>query len=248
MGLPTKIIKLIASKVFGVNLNFTRYLGIEDPYYEIVETPTVDKHGRPTHPKTRKLHRRKRPIPAGINAHDESCLKLVKSAAYRLDMWFGFLGIHVGVSSLFGLIPVVGPVINGIFSFYIYYLCTQTSESLPLWLHAQLLFNIALDFVLGSIPIVGDIILLAYKANSRNCLLLNKHLTFVGERNQGIVDLDEMGEFGSINNLDPRVSKKLRQVADQLPENLDKKAVSAFSKVSETVAASLKQKKAEPAA
>lgn len=36
--------------------------------------------------------------------------------------------------------------------------------------------NVMLDFGLGLIPIVGDLINIAYKANTRNCILLEEHL------------------------------------------------------------------------
>lgn len=57
---------------------------------------------------------------------------------------------------------------------------------LPLDVQAQFLFNIIVDFLIGLIPIVGDVVEIMYKANSRNALILEKHLKAKGEKNLGL--------------------------------------------------------------
>lgn len=57
---------------------------------------------------------------------------------------------------------------------------------LPLDVQAQFLFNIIVDFLIGLIPIVGDVVEIMYKANSRNALILEKHLNAKGEKNLGL--------------------------------------------------------------
>jgi hypothetical protein len=40
-----------------------------------------------------------------------------------------------------------------------------------------MLGNVAIDFVLGVVPLVGDLFDLVFKANRKNAMLLERHLT-----------------------------------------------------------------------
>jgi len=95
------------------------------------------------------------------------------------DLWDRSLGIpgtkfRVGLESLFGLLPVGGDVLGIVFSVY---LVIQALEfNLPKSILAKMVFNIIIDGVVGSVPIIGDIFDTTWKANTKNVNLLEAHL------------------------------------------------------------------------
>lgn len=52
---------------------------------------------------------------------------------------------------------------------------------LPPWLIGKMLFNNTVSAVGGIIPVVGDVVIAVYKANSRNAMLLEEYLRIRGE-------------------------------------------------------------------
>jgi hypothetical protein len=81
---------------------------------------------------------------------------------------------RVGLDALLGLIPGVGDGLGAVVSFYI--LLRLWQHDLPWHLRARLVGNIGADFVLGSIPLLGDLFDIGFKANRRNVLLVRNHL------------------------------------------------------------------------
>lgn len=150
-------------------------IGTEDPYYEYVEIGDGNE----------KLVRKKiaRRIPQGISNHDEFIMEKVKRKAYRYDMLFSIIGFKFGLLSLANLIPFVGPLLTVYWSLSILLTARQLSEGLPLKLNILFIINILIDVALSFIPFIGSVVVVAYKANLRNCLLLEKYLTSVGKQN-----------------------------------------------------------------
>lgn len=66
------------------------------------------------------------------------------------------------------MVPVVGTVIQTYWSLQLLALARRIQGGLPLDLQLLFLLNIAIDFALGFIPIIGSLIEIGYKANSRN--------------------------------------------------------------------------------
>lgn len=177
------LIKWVANRFLKDNqLN---KFGVEDPYYENIVIGST-KDGQP---KYKKVVRK---IPEGISLNDQSVLAKVKKQAYRYDMWFTALGMRFGLSSLVGLIPIVGSVVTTYWSLSLFLNARSLDDGLPLDIQLLFLFNILVDFLLSLIPIVGDIIEVGYKANLRNFLLLEKHLTRVGQKNAGLITAEEV--------------------------------------------------------
>lgn len=54
--------------------------------------------------------------------------------------------------------------------------CHDIDGGLPSHLQARMLFNIALDFVIGLVPFLGDLADAVYKCNTRNAIILEKYL------------------------------------------------------------------------
>jgi hypothetical protein len=60
---------------------------------------------------------------------------------------------------------------------------TAAAASLPSSVLTHMLFNVAFDFVIGLVPFVGDLVDMAYKANTRNALVLEDYLRQRGREN-----------------------------------------------------------------
>lgn len=83
-------------------------------------------------------------------------------------------GITFGLDPIIGLVfPVAGDAIGAIVSAYIVFVSVR--YGLPKIVIARMVFNIAADFVVGSIPLVGDAVDFVWKVNTRNLRLLNKY-------------------------------------------------------------------------
>lgn len=91
-------------------------------------------------------------------------------------MLFNVFGYRVGWSGLIGLVPVAGDFASVVFSLLLFKTAREIEGGLPWLLQLQILGNILIDFLIGLVPVVGDVIEVLYKANSRNALLLEKHL------------------------------------------------------------------------
>ena len=82
--------------------------------------------------------------------------------------------IRFGVDALIGLVPVFGDVATGIASIYIVMRARELGAANGLV--ARMVGNVALDTVVGSIPIIGSIFDVYFKANQRNLRLLRRHI------------------------------------------------------------------------
>lgn len=82
--------------------------------------------------------------------------------------------IRFGLDALVGLVPVLGDAATGIVSVYI--VLRARSCGAGKTLVARMLGNVLLDTVVGSIPILGSIFDVYFKANNRNIRLLRRHL------------------------------------------------------------------------
>lgn len=82
--------------------------------------------------------------------------------------------IRIGLDSLLGLIPGVGDVAALMPASYIILRAHRMGASRPVL--ARMAVNTGIDTVVGSIPLIGDIFDVGYKANRRNVALLRRHL------------------------------------------------------------------------
>jgi hypothetical protein len=83
-------------------------------------------------------------------------------------------GIRVGLDGIIGLVPGLGDAVSGLLSAYIVLEAHRLGASRSVI--ARMCANIFFETVLGSIPLLGDIFDIAFKANVRNVLLLRRHL------------------------------------------------------------------------
>lgn len=83
-----------------------------------------------------------------------------------------FIPIKIGLDSIVGLIPGAGDALMLFVSLRIVWL--GKSLGMPSALVAQMIKNSAIDFGLGFIPFVGDIIDVFYKANQKNVRVMER--------------------------------------------------------------------------
>lgn len=86
---------------------------------------------------------------------------------------------RLGLDSLLGLFPVIGDFATALISGYIIREAVRLGA--PPQLIARMLVNVGIDFVTGSVPLVGDIFDAVWKANKMNVALLE---AFVQARNR----------------------------------------------------------------
>ncbi|KZP05618.1 hypothetical protein FIBSPDRAFT_914853 [Athelia psychrophila] len=127
-----------------------------------------------------KKKRRKRAAPPGLSARDAKILKSVQRRAHYLDKGFKICGIRFGWTFLLGLIPMVGNIADAGLNYVLVVRKAQKAE-IPDWLVRRMLMTNAVSAGVGFIPIAGDVVLAAFKANSRNAALLEEFLRIRGE-------------------------------------------------------------------
>ena len=86
------------------------------------------------------------------------------------DSRFSILGVRFGLDSLVGLIPVLGDAIMLIPALRIFWLGRELG--VPFSMQTRMLFNILFDLLIGSVPVVGDLFDLLFKANQANFRLI----------------------------------------------------------------------------
>ncbi len=96
--------------------------------------------------------------------------------ARMMDDRFALPGtkLRFGWDSVLGILPGLGDAVASSISLLIVHHAWQTGAS-PLTL-ARMLSNIGLDFLLGSVPLLGDAFDVVWKANVKNAGLLEQHL------------------------------------------------------------------------
>jgi len=85
------------------------------------------------------------------------------------------LGWRFGLDALLGLIPGLGDTSTSLVSFYI--LAAAVRYRVPKITLLRMGLNIAFDYVIGSLPVVGDVADAWWKSNRMNLDLLRKRAT-----------------------------------------------------------------------
>jgi hypothetical protein len=88
-------------------------------------------------------------------------------------------GWRIGLDALIGLVPGVGDFATTAISFYI--LAAGVRYRVPKVTLLRMALNIAIDYVIGAVPVVGDILDVAWKSNQMNVELLRQRATVGAE-------------------------------------------------------------------
>lgn len=109
-------------------------------------------------------------------------LARLRKVAWRMDALFYIprTNISVGLDNILGLIPVVGDLAALAPSIWLIWKARQLGAT-PGAI-AYMCFNTTLDFVIGSIPVAGDIFDVLYNANIRNYRALERNLNLRAAR------------------------------------------------------------------
>ena len=84
------------------------------------------------------------------------------------------IGVRFGLDAIIGLIPGLGDTLTSLASLYI--LNAGRRYGVPRVTMLRMAANIALDYVLGTIPFLGDAFDVVWKANQKNVALLKRHV------------------------------------------------------------------------
>jgi hypothetical protein len=102
-----------------------------------------------------------------------SCRKM----AYRLDMsLFNIAGIRFGWESVIGLIPFAGDAFGVGMAMILFKKANSIEGGLDSSIRARMILNILLDFLVGLVPFVGDLVDAMFKCNTKNVRLLEEVL------------------------------------------------------------------------
>jgi hypothetical protein len=102
-------------------------------------------------------------------------LKQLGHLAKLMDAQFRIPGtdIRFGLDGIIGLIPGAGDLSTFAVSGYMVWVMANNGASG--FVLAKMTFNILMDALIGSIPIIGDVFDIAFKANMRNMRLMQEH-------------------------------------------------------------------------
>ena len=94
--------------------------------------------------------------------------------AWLLDDLVRIPGLRwrVGLDALIGLVPGVGDSITTALSLYV--LAAAVRYRVPKVTVLRMALNLAIDYAIGSVPVVGDVFDAWWKANQRNVALLRR--------------------------------------------------------------------------
>jgi hypothetical protein len=102
-------------------------------------------------------------------------LKTLKYIARLLDSAFVVPGTNarIGLDPLLGLVPGLGDLASPLFAMVL--LWQSRDLGIPRVVQLRMIFNVAIDALVGLLPIAGDIFDFAWKANDRNLALLERY-------------------------------------------------------------------------
>ncbi|MEX0300310.1 MAG: DUF4112 domain-containing protein [Kordiimonas sp.] len=95
-------------------------------------------------------------------------LRRVQALARWTDSWFSIPGtsFRFGLDAVVGFLPVFGDTLMLLVSLWV--IMEAHRAGVPMRLKLKMLANVMLDWLIGSIPFVGDLFDIAWRANQRN--------------------------------------------------------------------------------
>lgn len=113
---------------------------------------------------------------AAARPADAAVLAEIEHLARWLDTRWGIPGTRwrIGLDGVIGLVPGVGDTLTTLLALYIVALGWRAGASVQTLV--LMLLNIAIDWAVGLLPVIGDLADVAWKANERNLALLRDDL------------------------------------------------------------------------
>jgi hypothetical protein len=105
----------------------------------------------------------------------EQRLVALRRISELLDSAFVVPGTNyrIGLDPIIGLIPMVGDLASPLFTIGL--LWQGRDLGIPKVVQLRMIFNAAIDALVGAIPIAGDLFDFAWKSNQMNLALLERH-------------------------------------------------------------------------
>jgi hypothetical protein len=82
--------------------------------------------------------------------------------------------IRFGLDAVLGLIPGAGDIVGGVLSAFI--VVQAANLGAPRSVLARMVMNVAVDSIVGAVPILGDLFDVGWKSNTRNMELLERYV------------------------------------------------------------------------
>jgi hypothetical protein len=127
--------------------------------------------------------------PAGVSIPDWA-----RQLAVLLDSAIRIPGteLRIGLDPILGaLLPELGDALTAVLSLTL--LGVAFRQRVPKLVMARMLINIAIDALLGAIPLLGDVFDFAFKSNEKNLALIERHR---GDPSQPATWGDKLVVFG----------------------------------------------------
>ncbi|KAI1320455.1 hypothetical protein EDD11_000840 [Mortierella claussenii] len=109
-----------------------------------------------------------------LSSRDAQILAQVKTRAKVLDTGLNLGFAKIGIDPIIGLVPVAGDAITMMLALRLIH--TAQKADIPKSLTQRMLFNVALDFGIGLVPVIGDFGDFLFKANDKNAKLFEAYL------------------------------------------------------------------------
>lgn len=145
--------------------------------------PRTDPRPAPERPAPRAGGTATHPRPAGGAALDARAeIERLDRLAHLLDARFRIPGVgwRFGLDAILGLVPGLGDA--AAFGPSVYLIYRGHKLGVPRAALARMAGNAALDFAVGSVPVLGSVFDVFFKANLRNIELLKREIGRRGER------------------------------------------------------------------
>lgn len=116
------------------------------------------------------------PTASSPTEQDHPALGRLRTLSTLLDSSFRVPGTNVrfGIDPILGILPVAGDAVSSLISLYI--VLEGYRAGAPRGVLAKMVALLAVDFVAGSVPVVGPVFDAFWKSNEWNVNLLEDHL------------------------------------------------------------------------
>ncbi|KAI8640785.1 hypothetical protein BD408DRAFT_419239 [Parasitella parasitica] len=114
------------------------------------------------------------PADAILTPKEREVLRRVKKRAILLDKGMNCCCCQIGLDGIVGLLPVVGDGLGLLLALQVVHMAMEAD--IPSSLVSKMMLNIVFDFAIGVVPVVGDILDIMFKANTKNAILLEDYL------------------------------------------------------------------------
>lgn len=100
----------------------------------------------------------------------------LQRSAYWLDEWFSIPGTRwtFGLDAIIGLVPVVGDIVGYLLGLWM--VLEARAGGVPRPVLQRMLRNLGVEAVVGFVPVLGDVFDVAWRAHSRNRVLVEQWL------------------------------------------------------------------------